>query len=279
MTKSKTYLLIANKIVSSNSKFILYGSIVRKWIIHCCLKDTDPFDINQTDTSVDTSVDFGDIDVRVENIGDIDYIIKLFEQDDLYTVLRHETKVISHYGLRVYPIEVKNIFNNISIIIDITLNRMSIGIDIDVNCLGYSKKKGIHNFVSSNVCSTQAYKLIKKVENKKASMLSKCVIEDEDISISINRVSRFIKYLKEGLTIENMNKNISLITEEKFECSECSKCKNSKTNGEGGVILECSKCKICFDCFQRYLIINIRRNNCGEFECPECGIEMLPWIV
>lgn len=284
---NKAILSLSYKLIDKYENLILFGGIVRDYIIPSIDKGINPFtELSEKDLS--EKIDDVDIYFSGENyidetdflewfFGDLNY--KLGEWD---WISEDPVKYRDMYSTEGYKVNLTHSLCGVKTHIDfVKLN--TINQDADVNVFTFGKLRGIDiiptnikdRSINSFFTGAKIFKdVTQKINRKELNMFGGCLFdserkENEKISLLLER---FIKYIRKGWTILNIDNDIFIHKEKDHECNIC-----YTAESDIYIKLACSNCFLCLFCFEKLLKSSITEEEKYYFSCPTCRKKMTPW--
>lgn len=274
MSKQKNVCLsaLAYKLMDSFT-LTLFGGFVRDILVPSLSKGEYPFDKEY---------------VFPTDVEDLDAILDMESMDTLHDWYREkllpklrewdwmsvEIKDLRDYGDDIgIRIELEHQITEVRSHLDVVLFNSSFATDVNVNYFRFSKEKGLHlkSFSPKKILEQHTYywkmfRLMEKIEKKACRMVM--------MPYHPKAPRRLIKMIRKGWTIENLNQDIQIHSEEKMDL--CQICHEKKDMDVQWVELTCSKCQLCLVCFEQLLQTHLKNNN-KKFPCPTCRKEIDIW--
>jgi hypothetical protein len=158
----------------------------------------------------------------------------------------------------------------------------SINQDADVNVFSFGKSRGIdiiprnpkERSINSFFTGVKIFKdIAQKINRKELNMCGGCLFDSErkeNNKLSL-LIERFIKYIRKGWTVLNIDNDI-IILKEKHDCNIC-----YTAESDMYIKLTCSNCFLCLSCFEKLLNSSILEEEKYYFSCPTCRKQIVPW--
>jgi len=281
--RSRTIMSLTYKLLD-HFPVTLFGGIVRDVIVPVLSEGKNPFLSSFLQTEKINEI--SDIDLFTEEkfcIDDpstCDLLISKLREWDWHAPGITE---LTLYGIRGHRIELTHTLTSIDVHIDfIQGDQPGLVLDADVNGFVFSKQHGLHlmRWMDSMKLegklryATRVRRLERKILAKECEIkFSPMFLGYQQDAVRSVRVRRFVKMIRKGWNVTNIDEDIDVHKGEKALSDVCAIChEDAKAIW---VELKSSKCIICLNCFETLLIHDVPK--LGHFRCPKSRKEIIPW--
>lgn len=278
-----------------NNRIILFGSIVRDWLIPCYYYDLNPFRVESFNSLLDETGEElyipEQVDIWLKSTNswlnrDLDEMVHKFKNSG-YNVTTTDKITQNEYEIQMIYLEA--LFGkNHNFLVKVYETSKFLSVDFDVNNLMFKcdkeyglstisllSKSSLNNNIGFGFARSKSYMItdiIKNIISKKSLLLIKVELNDKMTrNYFLQRVE---KIYEKNFTIINYT-NFETTNTDLVEC--CSICQNEKLEVESiNIKLKCTH-QFHMNCLFKYWVLSGNSNSDSQVKCPNCRANYSLW--